>query len=122
MFLLFSLGYLFHLDVFSQELLKERANGKTNIDLFLNNSTDLTVYFLLALLMIMIAAFIVWRMIKEVRYSDKIKEFINAGGLILLLVILIIIVIKMITIPIMQILLSAFAFVLGGITLTHGNK
>ena len=41
-FLLFSLGYLFHLDAFSQELLKERANGKTNIDLFLNNSTDIS--------------------------------------------------------------------------------
>ena len=120
--LLLSLCYLFHLNVFSRMLLKERANGKTNIEIFLSNSSDLIIYFLLAFLVVIASALIVWRMMKELKYSNEIKEFVNAIVLVLILVIIIVVIIKMITIPIMQILLSALALVLGGMSLTNGSK
>ncbi len=120
--LLLSLCYLFHLNAFSRMLLKERANGKTNIEIFLSNSSDLIIYFLLAFLVVIASALIVWRMMKELKYSNEIKEFVNAIVLVLILVIIIVVIIKMITIPIMQILLSALALVLGGMSLTNGSK
>ena len=120
--LLLSLCYLFHLNAFSRMLLKERANGKTNIEIFLSNSSDLIIYFLLAFLVVIASALIGWRMMKELKYSNEIKEFVNAIVLVLILVIIIVVIIKMITIPIMQILLSALALVLGGMSLTNGSK
>lgn len=120
--LLLSLCYLFHLNAFSRMLLKERANGKTNIEIFLSNNSDLIIYFLLAFLVVVASALIVWRMMKELKYSNEIKEFVNAIVLVLILVIIIVVIIKMITIPIMQILLSALALVLGGMSLTNGSK
>ena len=120
--LLLSLCYLFHLNAFSRMLLKERANGKTNIEIFLSNSSDLIIHFLLAFLVVIASALIVWRMMKELKYSNEIKEFVNAIVLVLILVIIIVVIIKMITIPIMQILLSALALVLGGMSLTNGSK
>ena len=119
LFAVASVIYMLKLKAFSLVLLNERALGKTDLELLINNKEDILLYVALALAFIITAALITYRILKEVR-GRSFEEYINMSVLCFILIIIITIVIKLITIPVMQILLSGFAIV-GGISALIGS-
>lgn len=119
LFAVASVIYMLKLKAFSLVLLNERALGKTDLELLINNKEDILLYVALALAFIITAALITYRILKEVR-GGSFEEYINMSVLCFILIIIITIVIKLITIPVMQILLSGFAIV-GGISALIGS-
>ena len=119
LFAVASVIYMLKLKAFSLVLLNERALGKTDLELLINNKEDILLYVALALAFVITAALITYRILKEVR-GGSFEEYINMSVLCFILIIIITIVIKLITIPVMQILLSGFAIV-GGISALIGS-
>ncbi len=121
-FIVISVIYLFNLKKFSLDLLERRASGVTDIELLINYPQKLLFYAVFALVIIIIAVIIAYKIIKQVHCSDIFNDYINAFAICVVLILIIVFTINFITIPIMQILLSGVAIVGGIAALVGGDS
>lgn len=118
-FLTISLVYMFKLKNFSDILLKERLEGSSNLELFIKNTTGVITYFCIGLIIIIVSIFIIWRMIKKFKeVVENLNDLINYSILLFIIILIIFFTIKLITIPIIQIIFTMVVLVYGSCLLS----
>lgn len=118
-FLTISLVYMFKLKNFSDILLKERLEGSSNLELFIKNKTGVITYFCIGLIIIIVSIFIIWRMIKKFKeVVENLSDLINYSILLFIIILIIYFTIKLITIPIIQIIFTMIVLVYGSCLLS----